>query len=631
MVSPNSGDFAIGQTVTRHGHSTAQGKPYSGGTLGRGEYASGDDRPFSDIRRNINDVWRMLALHRWMFFVPVCLASSGAFIASLYYPRLYKAVTSFERRNDPVMMNLPMSAGAASFRYFRNTMVRDLTSVECVSEAIAGKGFFDDLQRDESGQLTPESHSRCDNLARSLVGTLSITTASPSELIDIIRITYTGPDPEVGKKLVDQVKKTYIRRTMAWILDFLVSQRDYFLQEAEEAAQELQAAKRDDTLLRLENPYLNPGDPGAIALKLSQLELERRELLLRRREYESELSAQRQLLATTTPGFMSGADGADPVVPVLLSPEAMRLQQQIQEIDRKLRELRETRGMTDKHPEILELRGSRRAFGDALENELTELAALTGPNGSMAAGFQSAGPSRTVSTASMVLVDDPRNGDRTRLRVQISAQQAKIKEVEISFTTNQQETDQLRRAKEDLFSKQEEFSQITSRVQQARQKHNQFQSTLAQIEPAIKAIHQDRLLQFSEGQPAGATSRPVSPKAATVLLLALLAGLAAGVAFVLVGELTDNIFRGSSQVARSLGLPILEAIDEIVTGQDRRRLLVRRAVVTPLVVTACLALSGLTGSMAYLSITQPWTYQKIRKIPQAALELFVETEESEGS
>ena len=93
----------------------------------------------------------------------------------------------------------------------------------------------------------------------------------------------------------------------------------------------------------------------------------------------------------------------------------------------------------------------------------------------------------------------------------------------------------------------------------------------------------------------------------------------------------DNIFRGSSQVARSLGLPILEAIDEIVTGQDRRRLLVRRAVVTPLVVTLCVALSGLTGSMAYLSIMQPRTYQEIRKIPQAALELFIETDESDGN
>ena len=58
--------------------------------------------------------------------------------------------------------------------------------------------------------------------------------------------------------------------------------------------------------------------------------------------------------------------------------------------------------------------------------------------------------------------------------------------------------------------------------------------------------------------------------------------------------------------------------------KDRRRLLVKRAVVGPLAIVCCLGLTGLTGFMAYLSVKQPWTYQKIRNIPQAALELFVD-------
>ena len=62
-----------------------------------------------------------------------------------------------------------------------------------------------------------------------------------------------------------------------------------------------------------------------------------------------------------------------------------------------------------------------------------------------------------------------------------------------------------------------------------------------------------------------------------------------------------------------------------MTGQDRRRKLIQRAVVSPVIILFCLGATGLTGSMAYLSIRQPWTYQKIRNIPQAALELFVNT------
>ena len=44
----------------------------------------------------------------------------------------------------------------------------------------------------------------------------------------------------------------------------------------------------------------------------------------------------------------------------------------------------------------------------------------------------------------------------------------------------------------------------------------------------------------------------------------------------------------------------------------------------PTVVVCGVCVAAMTGSMAYLSIKQPWTYEKIRKIPQAAIELFVE-------
>ena len=69
----------------------------------------------------------------------------------------------------------------------------------------------------------------------------------------------------------------------------------------------------------------------------------------------------------------------------------------------------------------------------------------------------------------------------------------------------------------------------------------------------------------------------------------------------------------------------MEAIDEIVTATDRRRYMVYHAVVSPILVILCLGLTGLTGSMAYLSITQPWTYERIRSIPNAALDLFYDT------
>ncbi len=583
-------------------------------TLGRAQNAPDDDRPFAEIRRSLHDALRLLSLHRWMFFIPFCLMTCGAFVASLYYPRTYTATTSFECRNDPVMINLPMSAGAASFKHFRNTMVRDLTSVECMAEVVEELGLIKDLQRGDDGTLTPESVRRRDSLARSLGGNLKIDPYSPSELIDIVKITYTGPDRVIGRNLVDQVKKTYIRRTMVWIHDYLVAQRDYFMRESEESIGEVFAAEREETRLRLENPYVNPTDPGAISVKVAQLESERRELLLRRREYEAELDAQRQLLAAAQPpspleGQGTEAESGDGYK----SAAALQLATQMQQIRSEMAKLRETRGMTDAHPDIIELQEDHRRLEERLEQQ-------------QAADRKSAASGELVSGPMLPMLEtaSPWHSERARMQVQIAAQSSKIKDIDINLESNELSLAEINKAKDDLYDRQEQFAEAIGKVQKAKQKHAQLAATLATIEPAIKAVEQDRLLQFSEGQPARGGSTPVSPKATTIVFFALLAGVAAGALFVVLAEILDHVYRSSGQVARSLGLPMLESIDEIVTAHDRRRRLVYRAVVMPLVVVCCLGLTGLTGSMAYLSITQPWTYEKMRNIPDTALHFFVE-------
>ncbi|GAG21979.1 unnamed protein product, partial [marine sediment metagenome] len=256
-----------------------------------------------------------------------------------------------------------MSAGAASFKYFRNTMVRDLTSVECMAEVVENLDLTKHFERGEDGALTQASLRRRNTLARSLASKLSIITRSPSEQIDIIEITYTGPDPTIGRKLIDEVKRTYIRRTMVWIHDFLTNQRDYFKREAAEALEDVKQAQREETRLRLDHPHVDPANPGALSLKLAQLELERRELLMRQREYKAELSAMRQMVAAVEPQLL-----VEPGIPNqgdslfqddFSSPQTLHLIDQIRTLEKEIETLRATRGMTDQHPDIQKLLASR--------------------------------------------------------------------------------------------------------------------------------------------------------------------------------------------------------------------------------------------------------------------------------
>jgi uncharacterized protein involved in exopolysaccharide biosynthesis len=593
-------------------------RPHTHDSGPRGDSPS-DDRPFAEIRRVVHDGLRLFALHRWMFFVPFCLVSCGAFIASFYIPRTYEAATSFEVRNDPVMINLPISAGAASYKYFRNTMVRDLTAADAMGEVVENLGLADPLERGPDGELTPEAQRRRDSQARSLGAKLSITLSSPSELMDVVKITYTGDDPKLGRRLVDEVKRTYIRRTGVWLREFLVQQRDYFKREADDAAGEVLVAQREETRLRLENPHVNPADPGSISVRLSQLEGERRDLLLRRREYEAELSAQKQFLLSSDEATMSPVISVDPAA-APVSANVLALAAQIQELDRRVLELRQTRGMTDQHPEIQELFSKREYLGHALQREQSQresAAALP------AAGAFGPGPAPPGVGPALGV-------EHARVSLQIAAQADKIREIDIALQTNQLAIDQLQKAKDQVFEKQEEFAGVLANVQKAKARQSQVEATLAQIEPAIKAVEQNRLLHFSEGSPAHGGTVPVSPKAVTVVLLAIAAGIAAGVLFIVLAEILDHVYRSSTQVARSLGLPLLEAIDEIVTAHDRRRMLVLHAFVTPLLVLFCLGTTGLTGSIAYLSLAQPHVYERVRHIPDSVLKLFIDAREADA-
>lgn len=605
--------------MSKSASSSGRTRPMSSTVLGRVDPGAEEDRPFAEIRRAFHDALRILFLHRWAFFIPFCTVTCVAFILSLYYPRQYRAQTTFERRNDPVMTNLPLAGGAATFKHFRNTIQRDLTSTECLEEVVDRLGWMRDATRDESGALTPTSARKRTSLAQALFPLLSVTVTSPTEELDIVTITYTGPDPTIGVRLVDEIKHTYVRRTMAWIHDYLISQRDYFQRELDLAATELGQAQRRETALRLENPLVDPGNPAALSMELTQREMERRELQLRQREYQAELASLEQLLIGLSPVALDG-----PPAPALgqtghagaINPQVVRLKSEMARIDAEMATLQDSRGMTDLHPEIQKLLDRRRIVAASLETAKDHpgesVAAVPAPLLALPAATDPAfGP-------------EPETAEQARIASQIAAVRSKAKDVEISLEANQLALDRYTQAKRAVYDKQEEFNEVLNAVGQARQRYQQVQTTLANIAPAITAVEQDRLLQFSADQPARGSSIPVSPSAGTVVLMALLAGAAAGIVFVVLAEILDGVFRSSAQVAKSLGLPMLESIDEIVTGRDRRAQFFRRAVLSPLAIVCFLGLAGLTGSMAYLSIQQPWTYQRIRGLPKAAINLFAE-------
>ncbi|MCH7870408.1 MAG: hypothetical protein IID33_01780 [Planctomycetes bacterium] len=393
--------------------------------------------------------------------------------------------------------------------------------------------------------------------------------------------------------------------------------------EAEEEAEKVKAAKRNDTRFRLENPHLDPQNPGAVALRLEQLERDRKEMLLRQREYKEDLSALEQTLVAIDPRAVTVSQvqpvekpvAAQGPVDTMSAGVALELAARMREIHRTIQQLRATRGMTDLHPDIQSLLKEQAWLASEFDRHTPGEQRLAREVDGTRFVSRSPVPDSSLSERAWTT-------ERARLLVQIGAQQAKLKDIEISLGTSVTAIEDLRRTKGEIYEKQEEFAGLSNAVRTARQRLSKHESTLALIDPAIKAVEQNRLLQFSEGQPATGSIVPVTPRSSTVIFLSLMAGIAAGILFVVLAEVFDQVLRSSSHVARALGLPMLETIDEIVTSVDRRRLFVRRVVVTPLLVTCFVGITALSGSLAYLSLEKPSTYKRMSRVPRAVFGLF---------
>jgi len=111
----------------------------------------------------------------------------------------------------------------------------------------------------------------------------------------------------------------------------------------------------------------------------------------------------------------------------------------------------------------------------------------------------------------------------------------------------------------------------------------------------------------------GAT--PTSPDAKLVMMICFGIGLGAAILSVLLAELIDRSYRTVKQLSTSLGVPVIESIDEIVTRAIRRRRLFRRLVVMPALATILVAVTVLAGAMAYLSLERPGDFKWFKSSP----------------
>ena len=577
-----------------------------------------DGPSLAGIRENISEAIRILALRRWYFLVPFCLGTVLATTASHYLPRTYSASTTFERVDDDVLQNLPIRGTVGSFLPFRETFSRDIQSPEIMDEVATAFGLTEDLPKNPDGTLTPEAKEMRRRIGARLLRGVSAGVVSSRNYKDTLRLNYTGTTPTDAVQLLEAARDAYIRQTRVRITQRLQENKTYFEEEAAKRRAVVDALDREKIQREIESPTIDPTRADTIFIKLTSLKNEQRELERQRDTVQAKALKTRQYLGSivTTSSLPPNSGMAVGLASVLKSPRAREIEAEINRIDTEIEELKIKRRMTDQHPEIVERRELRARYEGLLATEYGPVGPV--PNQGLALE-DTVGPDASMG--------DVWRAAKLRAEMDLVAYEDEQERIAGSLRLVGAEIKTLEAARDNVPAARAAYRDLQERLNHAREDYALYAQTAQRFTLLLAADENERGIRFNVLGPTVAGTTPTNPKSKSVLVLALLIGVGAGVVFVLLAELFDRSYHTSKQVVQSLGVNVLETIDEIVTSADRARRFRRKFLLAPAVTVLLLGAAGLSSSMAYLSLEQPATYERLMQKPRGVWQRWTGTRE----
>ncbi len=581
---------------------------------GAGQAFTPNDEPeratLSELRGSVGEVLRIISVRRWMFIVPFCIVTTGAFVLSLYVPRRFEASTMFERRDDPVLMNLPRTNGTGAFEIFRRTIVQDVANISMIRDAVHRLRL---AERPTEAQPVPPTTAeaiaqREQALAARISSGLRLSFRHSSEHLDVIEIKYSTPDVNTMLEVLNEVRDSYIRSVQKRISQHLRSTKEWFDQEAEKRQAVVDALEEQFRRFKDEHRGLDPLNPEGAFVELANAKADLIELGRKARDLRIRIEGRKSLLELGPPVPSQGGNERTSQ-PVWRSPETIRLMAELKRIESEIGDLKTARNMTERHPDVVALREQSDRIASELEQQQTDdakLIAEMSPNEAMPPTVDSPWMAAKSQTESDLVV----------LRQLLADNAAEMKEV----SENVAELEQIREAAK---SQRKEFSVRQAEMKGALADLSLYSRYSDQVARLLAAEKSQKGILFEKIRPASGSRIPVSPRVSTVLLLTLVAGMVSGVVMILLSELFDRTIRTRSQVSRVLGLPILESIDEIVGSASRRKRLLARAVFVPAITTALFTVVALSGTVAYLSLQHKPLYERVMQVPLSTLRSLV--------
>ncbi|MCH7526130.1 MAG: hypothetical protein IID39_01715 [Planctomycetes bacterium] len=570
----------------------------------------------SELRRTLEGAVRVLAQHRWAFFLTFCLVTTAVLVSSLRLPRRYVAKTVFSRRDDPVLVRLPRHSGFHAYqeaKAFRQSLFQQVTSPEATERVVRNLQL---VEGDGAAEADATMGSRVRSEAARIAAGINVQTKHESNHLDIIEMSYTTTDLSEARRILNAVRDGYIHAAQDQIHNELIETRAWFESQAAMRQPFVESLEDDLGQFKMEHRGVDPLQLESVEELLSQrrgdladLEQKKRDLVIQIRGRVDFLEGEKVVQEEQHTALSANLGAKLEVMSLPRTGEGLQLLREIQRIGSEMDALKTTRGMTDFHPHIVNLRRRQEElFAELQWREAHDERNL------MVNGVGSAPP----EYAAALPANDPLTLSRQRIENEVTIYSELLSNTETSIQAIMGDIAEYESIRADAVEHRREFLRREGAVERARKGQTLYYGYADTVAGVLAAENSNRGILFEVIHPARCSSVPVTPRSRTVLMLAMLAGLASGVVMVLMFELFDRTIRTARQVSRSLGLTVLGCIDEIVSQATRRRRFVWHTLVAPAVAVSLSGIVIFFGALAYLSIENTPLYDRLIRLPRSA-------------
>ncbi len=420
--------------------------------------------------------------------------------------------------------------------------------ISMLSRTLLSRPNVDKLIRMADLDLKSQSKSEQESLVERLMKGIEIRTAGG---VNLYSLAYRDAEQDKAKRVIQSMVSIFVESGLGASRKDTDSAKTFLAEQIKTFEAKLEEAEARMKEFRLRNLDRQGPDGKDTATRLAEIssQLEGARLQLREAE-KSRDAARKQLVEARNAGGVTSA------LPNLLEEPGQTVQ--TPEIDSRIDAQRRNldnllQRYTEKHPDVV---GTRRLLDDLLAAKKKEVAELQ----RKAAAAPAVAPMATNEN----LAVQELNRMQATSEVQVAALQARVEEYATRYA-------QLRESLKTAPQIESEAAQLNRDY--AITKKN-YEDLVARRQSAVMSGELDvasGVAEFRLIDPPRVSPKPVSPNRLLLLPLALLASLAAGLAFAFAAAQLRPTFADGHELRSKTGMPLLGVVTALATDDDRRR------------------------------------------------------------